>query len=59
MIVGTPISSTHQVRSQPKIALSTTLGAAMIVPADMPRDSRNSRLVSVRVLGSKRRSRYS
>ncbi len=59
MTVGTPISATHQVMSQPKIAESTTLGAAMIVPHDMPRESRNRKLVSERVLASKRCSRNS
>ena len=57
--VGMPMSNTQYTRSQPNTALSTTLGAAMMVPADMPRESRKSRLVSERVFASKRRSRYS
>jgi hypothetical protein len=51
--------ATDQLTGQPKIAEKTTAGAAMIVPHDMARDSRKRKLVSVRVLGSKRRSRYS
>ena len=35
------------------------VGAAMMVPQDIPRESRNRKLVSERVLASKRRSRYS
>ena len=43
----------------PKIAENTTAGAAMIVPHDIPRESRNRNAVSDRVLASKRRSRNS
>ena len=57
--MGTPISATAHVSGHPRMDANTTAGAAMIVPADMPRESRNRKLVSERVFASKRRSRYS
>ncbi len=57
--VGMPINATDHPIFQPKIAEITTAGAAMMVPHDIPRDSRNRNAVRERVLGSKRRSRYS
>ena len=59
MTVGMPISATAHTSGMPKIALKTTPGAAMIVPADMPRESRKRKAVNDRVFASKRRSRYS
>ena len=47
------------VRFQPSTIERMTAGAAMMTPHDSARDSRNSRLASVRVRESKRRSRYS
>ena len=47
------------VRSQPSTSESTTAGAEITAPHDMPRETRNSRLVKLRVFASKRRSRYS
>ncbi len=44
---------------QPSTIERITAGAAMITPHDSARDRRNSRLASVRVRASKRRSRYS
>jgi hypothetical protein len=46
------------VRSQPNTAESTTAGAAMMVPQDIPRESRK-RMPSASASGLKRRSRYS
>ena len=45
--------------SSPSITDSTTAGAEMAAPVDMPRDSRKSSAVKLRVFASKRRSRYS
>jgi hypothetical protein len=47
------------VRSHPSTSASTTAGAEITAPHDMPRDIRNRKLVNVRVFASKRRSRYS
>ncbi len=54
-----PIIATDTVMSHPKIAEKTTAGAAMMVPADIPRESRKRKAVSERVLASKRFSRNS
>ena len=59
MTAGTRIRSAVTVTFQPRITDSTTAGAATIAPHDMPRDSRNRKLVNMRVFRSKRRSRYS
>ena len=53
------MSATDQGSDQPKIDEKTTAGAAMIVPHERPRDRRKRKLVSERVLASKRRSRNS
>ena len=58
-IAGTQIASAVSVTFQPRITDNTTAGAATITLQDRPRDSRKRRLVSARVFGSKRRSRYS
>ena len=51
------MSATDHATGQPKIAENTTAGAAMIVPHDIARESRNRNAVSDRVFASKRRSR--
>ena len=44
---------------QPKTSDRTTEGAATMTPHDRPRETRKKKLVRLRVLESKRRSRYS
>ena len=53
------MSSDVAVRFKSSTSDSTTAGAATTAPHDMPRESRNSRLVKLRVFASKRCSRYS
>jgi hypothetical protein len=45
--------------SHPNTIDRTTEGAAMMTPTPNPRDTRKKKLVRVRVLASKRFSRYS
>ena len=54
-----PSSRQVVVTSRPIITDSTTAGAEITAPVDMPRENRNSSAVNERVLASKRRSRYS
>ena len=53
------MSATAHTRGIPKTALKTTPGAAMMAPAESPREIRKRNEVSERVLESKRRSKYS
>ena len=53
-VIATDVAMGH-----PKIDEKTTAGAARIDPHDIARDTRNRNAVSVRVLASNRRSRYS
>ena len=55
----TMVSSTVLVTLIPSTTDSTTAGAEITTPSDMLRDIRNRKLVRLRVLASKRRSRYS
>ena len=57
--VGSPIARHVRGRFHPSTIDITTAGAEITTPHDMPRESRNNRLVNERVLASKRRSRYS